>query len=77
MAHKSVVHTKSSVAWCIKIFNIIFITIFNENTSVRNQTICVLFITIYTALHVSAYMQAIFRCYPTARLLSSVHPNIF
>jgi hypothetical protein len=41
------------------------ITIFNKNTSVRNQTIRVLFITTYTALHVSAYMQAIFRSYPT------------
>jgi hypothetical protein len=29
------------------------ITIFNENTSVRNQTISVPFITTYTALHVS------------------------
>jgi hypothetical protein len=41
------------------------ITIFNENISVRNQTMRVLFITTYTALHVSAHMQAIFKCYPT------------
>jgi hypothetical protein len=47
------------------------LTIFNENTSVRNQTMRVLFITTYTALHVSAFMQAIFKCYQTILQKSS------
>jgi hypothetical protein len=43
-------------------------TIFNESTTFRNQTMSVLYI-IYTALHVSAYMQAIFKCYrPTSTI---------
>jgi hypothetical protein len=45
-------------------------TIFNESTTFRNQTMRVLFI-IYTALQVSAYMQAIFRCYLTILQWSS------
>jgi hypothetical protein len=40
------------------------ITILNESTTFRNQIMCVLFI-IYTALHVSAYKQAIIRYYLT------------
>jgi hypothetical protein len=36
----------------------------NDSTTFRNQIMCVLFI-IYTALHVSAYKQAILRCYLT------------
>jgi hypothetical protein len=40
------------------------VTILNESTTFRNQTMCVLFI-IYTALHVSVYKQAIIRCYLT------------
>jgi hypothetical protein len=40
-------------------------TILNESTTFRNQIMCVLFV-IYTALHVSAYKQAIFRCYLTS-----------
>jgi hypothetical protein len=39
-------------------------TILNESTTFSNQIMCVLFI-IYTALHVSAYKQAIIRCYLT------------
>jgi hypothetical protein len=39
-------------------------SILNESTTFRNQTMRVLFI-IYTALHVSAYRQAIIRCYLT------------
>jgi hypothetical protein len=44
-------------------------TLFNNNSIkyLRSQPITkrVLFITTYTALHVSAYRQAIFRCYVT------------
>jgi hypothetical protein len=45
-------------------------TIFNESTTFRNQTMRVLFI-IYAALHVSAYKQAIFKCYLTILQRSS------
>jgi hypothetical protein len=45
-------------------------TILNENTTFCNQTTRVLFI-IYTALHVSAYMQAIIKCYLTILQWSS------
>jgi hypothetical protein len=39
-------------------------TILNESPTFRNQIMCVLFI-ISTPLHVSAYKQAIFRCFLT------------
>jgi hypothetical protein len=46
----------------IKLSTLIYRTILNEGTTFRNQIMCVLFIILfYTALHVSAYKQAIFR----------------